>query len=231
MSLLSAVQAAAGPIALARPEQVFAATDQDMLDMQVLVNEVSKQITDANQAWSSLQKFYTINGDGVSTTYPLPDDYDHMAQTSQIWCSDLPQAPLEQVGSLDDWMAIETMAIEPFFRRWLLQGQNITFRPILPSASTAQFSYYSRNVVRAADNSVKEYFDADTDTFILPERLLTLGIIWNWKSRKGVDYSEEFSNFSEALAREVTRDQGPGTIIRSRYRSGWYSLPPYGYPR
>lgn len=231
MTLLTSVQAAAGPIAIARPEQVFAATDQDMLDMQVLVNEVSKQITDANQAWSSLQQFHKIIGNGVDETYPLPDDYDHMAQTSQIWCSDMPQGPLEQVGSLDDWMAMETMAIEPFFRRWLLQGQNITFRPILPDQSTAQFAYYSRNVVKAQNGTLKEYFDADTDTFVLPERLLTLGIIWNWKSRKGVDYSEEFSNFSEALAREVTRDQGPGTIIRSRYRSGWYSLPPYGYPR
>lgn len=224
MTILSAVQQAAPAIALDVPSQVYAATSKDMVDMRSVINEVVQQIVDANE-WSALQEFHTITGDGVTETFALPSDYDRMAKNSQLWSSDMPQNPLQQVGSLDDWMAAKIQTIGEFYRRWLLRGTQISFYPVIPDGETVELAYYSRNVVSPA----KQAFTADTDTFVLSERLLTLGIIWLWKSRKGVDYSEEMATFQEALAREVTRDKGPGTIVTSR-RLG-YRLPPYGYPR
>jgi len=227
MTVLSAVQAAAPAIALDTPSQIYAATSKDMVDMRAVINEVVQQIVDANE-WSALQVFHTITGDGVTETFTLPSDYDRMAKNSQLWSSDMPQGPLEQVGSLDDWMAAKIQTIDGFYRRWLLRGLQISFYPVIPNLETVQLAYYSRNTVLAG-GSPQDGFTADTDTFRLSERLLTLGIIWLWKSRKGVDYSEEMAGFQEALAREVTRDKGPGTIITSRPRG--YRLPPYGYPR
>lgn len=228
MTVLSAVQAAAPAIALATPSQVYAATSSDMVSMRTVIDEVVQQIIDANE-WPALQEFTTITGDGVTETFPLPSDYDRMAKNSQIWSTDMPQYPLRQSGSTDDWIAARIQDIGEWHRQFLIRGTRISFYPVLGDGAVVDFSYLSKNAVLGADSTLKPAFTADTDTFVLNERLLTLGIIWLWKSRKGIDYSEEMATFQEALAREVTRAQGPGQIITSRPLG--YRLPPYGYPR
>lgn len=228
MTVLSAVQAAAPAIAMATPSQIYAATSADMASMRTVIAEVVQQILDANE-WPALLEFDTFTGDGVTETFTLPSDYDRMAKNSQIWATDMPQYPLRQSGSTDDWIAAKIQDIGDWYRQYLIRGNRISFFPVLGDAATVDYGYQSKNIVLSSGGVAKAEFTADDDTFVLPERLLTLGIIWLWKSRKGIDYSEEMATFQEALAREVTRAKGPGAIITSRPIG--YRLPPYGYPR
>ncbi len=47
---------------------------------------------------------------------------------------------------------------------------------------------------------------------MLPERLLTLCLIWTWKAQKGIDYQEDMANYQIALAQEIGKARGPSTI-------------------
>ena len=67
--------------------------------------------------------------------------------------------------------------------------------------------------VFAAWNTDKAKFTLDTDGIALPERLLTLGLIWRWRSQKRMEYSEDMANFEIAKAEEITNDKGRRPII------------------
>ena len=66
----------------------------------------------------------------------------------------------------------------------------------------------------------KETFSQDNDTFALPERLLTLGLIWRYRSQKGLDYSEDLATYGNALAQEQNNDKG-ARVMRLGDRSSF----------
>jgi hypothetical protein len=49
---------------------------------------------------------------------------------------------------------------------------------------------------------------ADTDTGILSEEVMTLGVIWRFLKAKGFDYSEPFRTYEMAKARAENKDGG-----------------------
>ena len=47
---------------------------------------------------------------------------------------------------------------------------------------------------------------------MLPERLLTLGLIWRWRAQKRQEYAEDLRNYEIALSEEIGRDKGSQII-------------------
>jgi hypothetical protein len=75
----------------------------------------------------------------------------------------------------------------------------------------------------------KTAFDTDADTFVLPERLLTLSIIWRWRASKRMEYAEDLQNFNIAFSEECASDKGSRILIVGRQRNP-YNLT-NSYPR
>ena len=53
---------------------------------------------------------------------------------------------------------------------------------------------------------------------MLPERLLTLSLVWRYKELTGLEYGEDQQNYEIALAQEQTRDRG-SYVLRQPTRS------------
>lgn len=68
----------------------------------------------------------------------------------------------------------------------------------------------------------KAAFTDDNDVFVLSERLLTLSLIWRWRSQKRMEYSEDLTNYETALEKEAATDKGARiqTVGRQRIASG-----------
>src|SRR3546814_14852216 len=56
-----------------------------------------------------------------------------------------------------------------------------------------------------------------SDTFLLPERLLTLGLVWRWRENKKLDATGDQEAFIKALDEYAAKDKG-SRVIRSRSR-------------
>src|SRR3546814_14673647 len=56
-----------------------------------------------------------------------------------------------------------------------------------------------------------------SDTFLLPERLLTLGLVWRWRENKNLDATGDQEAFIKALDEYAAKDKG-SRVIRSRSR-------------
>ena len=42
----------------------------------------------------------------------------------------------------------------------------------------------------------------------VPERLITLGVVWRWKRAKGLDYAEEFRTYQYQRLQAANRNSG-----------------------
>lgn len=222
MTALSAAQSAMIRLIGRKPSTVFSSTEKTMVEIADLITEVGVDIMKSHD-WSALTKVHTITGNGTDTAFPLPSDYDRMSLAQSVsdgasWFWGYSQAP-----DMDTWIAIQDGfylgAVSPGW--WMMLGGQFQFQPAPGDSSTAKFPYVSNNIAISDQGVAKAAFGADSDTFVLDERLLTLGLIWRWRAQKRMDYSEDMQNYEIALSQAQTRDRG-ATVIRSngRYRPG-----------
>jgi|ERR1700741_4374762 len=138
--------------------------------------------------------------------YSLPTDYEHMINGTfwdrgYRWQVQGPLTPQE-------WQVLKS-GLSPTGprRRYRLFGRAIHLDPIPYDSNMLVYEYYSNNFALAADAvTLKSRFTLDTDTYQLPDDLMIMGLKWRWRAAKGMDYTQEFADYSAALSRELARD-------------------------
>lgn len=213
MTVLSVVQSACTVLDLEQPTVLYSSTDRTWVEMGVLVNTCAQQILEEYE-WQRLIKTHVVTGDGSATAFPLPDDYDRMVKDANLWGTEWTYYPAQQVQDFNYWLELQSYAVETWEPRWSLFGGNLNIMPILSAGNTLTFGYISNAIV---NNGAASVFAADTDTFVLDERLLRLSIIWNWKKAKGFDFQVEAAEYAEAMNRARFKDVGARqSIINGR---------------
>lgn len=79
-------------------------------------------------------------------------------------------------------------------------------------ADTIAYEYMMNTPVLDTDGSTyKTEWEADTDTFVLSERLLINEVRWRWRAEKGLPYAEQLKNSELRIASEInaTRSGSP----------------------
>ena len=216
MAILSAIKSAILRVSGTSVDEVFASTDQICMEMADLANELGEEIAKSND-WQALVSRHTIVADGVTAEYPMPSDYDRWVTASRLHDDQSWFWFYWHVPTMDQWIDLSNGALVwPTPGAWIMFGNVMRFHPVPGAGRTATFPYISKNFARDADGSVKAAFTADTDEFILPERLLRLGLIWKWRQQKRLEYAEDLATYELALAQEQSRDKGARTILETR---------------
>ena len=191
-------------------QESFSSSDQVAVEMADLSNEVARDIVEDNN-WRALTRIATISGGG--TSFPLPDDYLRMAgevddPATWFW-------GYEPFSDVNEWMRYKSgdflLAANG---GWIMLGGRLEFFPA--PTGQAQFPYISNRFARSEDGTAKDKFTSDNDTFVLNERLLTLGLIWRWKAQKGMDYAEDMATYEQALMQDKARDRGSYVLRQPR---------------
>ncbi len=212
MTVLSACQSAATKLNQPRPATVFGSTAPFAQELGDLANETATAIAKAHE-WQVLTKLATLTGDASTTSFALPSDYDRLPLKANLLTSQF-SSPLTQARDLDEWLDFQ---IRPFIGApgyWIILGGEVQVVPAIDTGVTAQYYYIGNQYAGGA----KSAFTLDADTFLLPERLLTLGIVWRWKAQKGLEYAEHLKNYEIALAEEAGRDRGGRILSMGRRR-------------
>ena len=206
MTVLTACQQASRLMGLTAPTSVFGSTDAYPIELSGLVNEAAAAIAKAHD-WRKLTVLKTQAGDGATTAFSLPTDYDRMPLKGNVY-STRSRLPLGRVADADAWLDMDINSTWPGTGAWIILGGWIQIKPVLSASESAKYYYISNLFAAAADTTPKAQFDNDGDTFRLPERLLTLSIIWRWRHLKGLEYAEQMRNFEIAFGEEAGRDKG-----------------------
>jgi hypothetical protein len=215
--ILTAIQSAILRVSGVKVGEVFASPDQIAVEMADLSTDVATDIMQSHD-WRALTTVATVAGG--TTAFTLPVEYDRMVAGAQVDDAANWFWGYEAIGSVNDWMRYKSGAYPTLAPGgWIILGGELQFYPATPSP--AEFPYISKNFVIDADSSRKPAFTADTDIFVLDERLLTLGLIWRWNEQKGFDYAEAMQTYETALARAQSRDKGPRVAMTpKRWNSG-----------
>lgn len=217
MSILSVVQNVCLAVGLDKPDIVLSSTDREMQEMVRIANEVAQRIRDAEFDWQTLQAIKTLNGDGVTEAFDLPDDYARMQTTARLWSSRWSWG-LEHITNTDDWLETLVVPVVPVSGQWTIYGDQIHILPMCQSSETVRFFYISKNVVKPASGSSKPLFTLDDDTFRLSERVLELGMIWQYRSQKGAASDDDETNFDRALYTAMNNDIGSKPVVSGNSR-------------
>jgi hypothetical protein len=195
--------------------------------MLALANEMAQRIATDTRDWNMLRKSVTLTGDGVTEAFPLPADYRRMLIGAEIWRSPNTVTPMRFVPNTDVWFQRRAANYGAPWGEWTNYGGAIHIWPIMAAAVTgppavaaitARYSYLDKNPIVPAGapaNTFAERFVADGDVFRLPERLLKLGMIWQWKANKGSPYAEDMGTWSDAMANAMGADAPSPIIIGS----------------
>lgn len=208
MTILTAMQRAAIRLIGRRPDAFFGAAASNVFEMEIsdLVNEVATDIVDSHD-WQALTKFATITADGTTTAFDMPTDYDRMLMNSEVSQTEGFFWGYEHVTDLSEF---QYLASRGFFQSpgvWTIYGNQMHFSPAPTIDGTYPYvaKCYARDSVTLEN---KCDFDADTDEFLLDEKLLTLGLVWRWREQKKMDATGDQEAFAKALGEKAARDSG-----------------------
>ena len=206
MSLLSVVKDVCAVVGVNPPTTMFGSvvSPRDQFEILSLANEMAQRIAYDVREWTQMKSFATYTGDGVKDRFPLPADYLRMLLTANVWPSWMARQPLVYISDTDEWLMRRQSQVAVTVSEWTLLGTNMLIYPVLPSGHTVSFAYLGKNCIdlRAPNGDQNGYSDAfvsDLDRFMMPERLLKLGMIWQWKANKGSPYAEDMGTYTDAL--------------------------------
>jgi hypothetical protein len=217
VTLLSVVRDVCAVVGVQQPTSVTSnlVANRTMQEMLALANEMAQRIAYDTRDWTVFRKVQTYPGDGVAAGFNLPANYKRMLLTSNVWRSTQTQYPMRFVPDTDEWLNRRARNYYDAAGEWTMLGGQMLIAPVLATGTSVYFPYLEKNCVNLTSGGVGDAFVADTDSFRLDERLLKLGMIWQWKQNKGTSYAEDMGTYTDALAVAMGHDR-PAPIIIGR---------------
>lgn len=206
MTLLSVTQSVCKTVGLDVPSAVASSSEREHVELMEVAQEMAERIAKAHE-WQVLNTVATNTGDGTTEDFDLPSDYDRMLKKAQVWSSSL-ETPLSAIPDRDQWLGLDIRSFDFVINAWIIYGGQMHIKPALASGVTAKYYYQSNLIIAPSAGSNKTAFTADTDTFRISERLLKLGMIWQWRANKGVAYAEDMTNYETLKERLISDDKG-----------------------
>ena len=196
-----------------QPSSVVSNTDPTVLKFLAFA-QIEAEETGSEYNWRNLNIGMTMTGDGTTTQFALPADFERILQGQPLWSSKTPTIPLQGPISSQDLLALKAFPVTPIVPVWRLIGGQIEFYPAPASAEIITGEYRSYNPIVSGDGATrKARWSSDSDYTLFPEIILKLGVIWRWKQSKGLDYAEDFKSYSLERDKKAGHEAG-GKILR-----------------
>jgi hypothetical protein len=213
MSILTAVQDAMTLCGQPQPSGVVSNPDPTVLKFLAFA-QLEAETTGSDFNWRNLNIAMTLTGDGSTTLFALPADFERILQGQALWSQKYPSIPLQGPISSQDLLALKALPVMPVRPVWRLIGGQLEIWPALASAEIVNGEYRSTNPIVSGDGLTrKPRWTSDSDYALFPEIILRLGLIWRWKASKGLDYGEDFKSYQMEREKKSGHEAG-GKIVR-----------------
>jgi hypothetical protein len=225
MSILTVVKDVCVAVGVEQPASVFAGinANRTMQEMLAVANETAQRIAYDTREWGILKRYLAVGIDSVMVSSPpvqsnfqLPSDFKRMLLTSNVRKLSIPRTPLRFIPDQDEWLTRRALGVSDYRGEWTIIGNDyFSIVPPITASEQVFFVYLGKNCLALGSGGFGDTFQSDNDAFMIDERVLKLGMIWQWKALKGSPYAEDMSNYETALAR-VSGADVPAPIIVGR---------------
>jgi len=217
MNLLAFAQTFCDRTGLTRPSYAISSPDTQVLQIIAMLNEVCEDIT-MRWEWQTLAKevlFTTSSGEDQGDIFSVMGlsraAFNKISQQT-IFNRTL-RLPIFGPMTGSKWQAIKALPTTGPFYKYRIRGDRLLFSPPAAAGHTCVFEAFTTLCIMAEDGSLQSSFQADTDVFLLDDKLLLAGLRWKWKAEKGLDYAEEFNRYEAMGADLASRDATKPTLM------------------
>lgn len=156
-------------------------------------------------------------------TYTMPTDIDHLIPQT-MWDRSFRWQLLGPL-SPQEWQVLKS-GISPTGprRRFRIFGGNFVVDPVPSDNNQLVYEYYSVNWCQSAAAVGQRAWAHDTDTYLLDDDTMVLGVIWRFRRAKGLDYETEHQEWSDCVDRVLARQAGARSLPLNATASGVHLL-------
>lgn len=213
MSLLTIVQHFCQRTKLPVPSAVMGNTDPQVLQFRALLEEEGQELAQRGW-WEALTReatHTTLAQEDQGTIISIATNGFRAITNDTMW-DRTDKLPVPLINSTA-WQRLKaTTGVSPRYR-YRLRGGKLLLTPTPPASHTLAFEYLSKNWILGVDGTTyKELFTLDTDTLLLSEELMRLGLRWRWKKEHGLEYAEDFRTYETEVTNALGRDGGKPTL-------------------
>lgn len=203
MNILEICQEVADITSTQRPTDLFDANSQhNSIFLSVAKSELNSLMRYGD--WQDLTKEATLLTVKNKTVYPIDnivsDFYSILNNTIYI------KDDMEQViGAItpEEWMREKYFNCPDIDIKFKIQGNAFKFLKAPEGGRKIVFQYRSNAVCYDAKTfEEKPSITQNTDIPIFDKYVVQLGITWRWLKRNGMDYSEEYNEYQDELAKK-----------------------------
>lgn len=210
---LEIIKRVAGRIGLGKPNTASGSTDIQVVQLLDLLNEEGQELS-ARFDWQALiaEKTFTAlaaEDQGLlvgGTILSAANGYDHIINGSIFNRT----TRVEMPGTLTapTWQAYKASGIvsNPY-GQYRIRGGRLLLMPAPGAGNTVAFEYKTQNWVQHVDGTFDDEMTADGDIPLLDSQLLQSGLLWRWKSAKGLEYAEDHQKYEAMVLDKMTRDR------------------------
>lgn len=211
MTLLSICQDAADEVQIPRPAALAGSSAPDAQRFVRYANKVANALM-KRHPWQVLRKEQAFTGvAGSEQTNILPDDFDRFIPET-FWnrsASKLAVGPIDPVR----WNGLKSGTYSGSQQLFIYRGSAVYFVPDLSGGESLAFEYVSNQWARSSADAAQTSFLADTDTSLIDEELITLGVIYEWLRSEGQPFDVALADYAGRYDLMVGNDQPTSDVL------------------
>lgn len=206
MSLLTIIQAACDRLGLQSPSVVMASTDNTVRILRALATQEGRELA-ARGTWQRLvrEQSFTTSAQSVQTG-AIPADFGHFVNNT-VW-DYTEQEPLIGPVEPHQWQALSASLTAPADYYFRLRGNDFLMLPVPSAGNNIRFEYVSAYWVDTNGDGIGEAsaWAADANTALVPEEIVSLGVVWRWLKRNRMAFGDEYAEYNMQVNQALGRD-------------------------
>lgn len=214
MTMLTVVQSFCRRTNLPVPTTVYGTTDTQVQQIMSLLEEIGNDMA-SRGSWQGLTfeaSHTSLAAEDQGAIATIASNGFRYIKNNTIW-DRTDKLPI--LGPLDgqEWQTLKGFVSTGPRYQFRIRGGKLLINPTPTAGHSWYFEYVSQNWILGADGTTyKQYFTLDTDTLLLPESVLLMGLRAWWKKEKGFDYAEDMRMYETQLKDTMGRDGGKPVV-------------------
>jgi predicted secreted protein len=214
MSVLTVIQYVCERTNVPKPATVLGNTDTQIVQMLRLLEEEGNDLSRRGDwegiTFEATHTSLAAESQGALTSIAT-NGFRYIKQGT-LW-DRTNKLPILGPLSDQDWQQMKAITTTGPRYRYRIRGGNLLINPTPTAGYSWAFEYISKNWMLGIDGTTyKQYATLDSDTILLPEDLVLMGLRWRWKKEKGLEYAEDQRTYEFQVKDALGRDGGKPTL-------------------
>ena len=214
MTLLTICQDAAKLIGIPSPNAVTSSTDTSVIQLLSCANEEGKSLVQA-YPWNVIVKegsFTTAAAESQGAMTTIASDFGRFSNDT-MWNRTTDRKYYGPITNTQ-WQRLKATVSSGVTNYFRIRGNLLIIQPNPTVSQSVFFEYISKNWVIASGSSANaDKFTGDSQTTVLVEDLVILGVVWRFLKIKGLPYDQQYLEYQTRLADYQMHD-GAKPILR-----------------